>query len=191
MKFSFVENVDKALFDTTKGAWIQQVEDHPESVSETYYEARLDHLEKTVEGKALTSDGGGCVCAVVEDSADYAAALITVSHAPGKSFLKMLDVTIQPRLNLADAEPNIGELAWIAAELITGCLGLTYTQFPSKELRIYTSFPLDSDFLTAVTTAMLRDKEFSRLFTVSTHGGSWLVVSKKDSAEGVSSLGTE
>ena len=91
----------------------------------------------------------------------------------------MLDVTVQPRLNLADTEPNIGELAWIAAELITGCLGLTYKEFPSKELRIYTSFPLDSGFLTAVTTAMMRDKEFSNLFTVSTHGGSWLVVSKK------------
>lgn len=179
MKFSFVAKVDSALFNTTKGAWTQQVKDHPESVSETYYEARLDHLGKTVDGQTLTSDGGGCVCAVIEDGEDFAAALITVSHASSRSFLKMLDVTVQPRLNLADTEPNIGELAWIAAELITGCLGLTYKEFPSKELRIYTSFPLDNEFLTAVTTAMMRDKEFSNLFTVSTHGGSWLVVSKK------------
>ena len=179
MNFRFVANVDATLFSTTKGAWTQQIKDHAENVSETYYEARLDHLDKSVQGQTLTADGGGCVCAVIEDGEDFAAALITVSHAPGKSFLKMLDVTVQPRLNLADAEPNIGELAWIAAELITGCLGLTYREFPSKELRIYTSFPLDSEFLTAVTTAMMRDKEFSSLFTVSTHGGGWLVVSKK------------
>lgn len=179
MKFSFVANVDDALFNTTKGAWTQQVKDNPESVSESYYDSRLAYLERCVAGDTMTADGGGCVCAVVEDGQDAAAALITVTHARNKSFLKMLDVTVQPRLNLADAEPNVAELAWIAAELITGCLSLTYREFPSKELKIHTSIPLDKEFLTAVTTAMLRDQEFSKLFTVSTHGGGWLVVSKK------------
>lgn len=179
MNFTFVPKVDAALFNTTKGAWTQQIQDNPESVSQAYYEARLDYLERAVDGKTHTADGGGGVCAVIEDGGDVAAALITVAHAPGKSSLKMLDVTVQPRLNLADSEPNIPELAWIAAELITGCLDLTYREYPSKELKIYTTFPLDKKFMTAVTTAMMRNAEFSKLFDVSTHGGSWLVVTKK------------
>lgn len=178
VKFSFVPKVDAALLNVTKGAWTQQVKDHPESASESYYEARLDHLERSVDGKTLTADGGGCVCAVVEDGNEHASALITVSHAPGKSFLKMLEVTVEPKLNLADREPNVSELAWIAAELIVGCLGLTYEDFPSRELRIYTTFPLDHDFLTAVMTAMFKDSELASAFEVRAQGR-WLVVSKK------------
>ena len=179
MLFQFIADVDADLFNRTKGAWGQQISDNPESSSVAYYESRLAYLERCVKGEVAVAEGAMKVCAVVQDGTDYAAALVTAIHAKGRASLRMLDVTVQPRLDLADREPNNAELAWIAAELITGCLGLTYEDFPSKELKIRTQFPLDHDFLTSISTVMMRDSEFSRQFEVKGHG-MWLVVTKKD-----------
>ena len=175
MNFEFIKAVDAEFFQRTKAAWLEQILANQDSANATHYDARLAHLEKTVTGDMLTSDGGGCVCAVVENGNDYASALVVISHAKDH-FLKMMDITVQPTLDLAETEPNIHELAWIAATAITGSLTLTYTEYPSRELRIYTTFPLDSDFLASVATALFRNE--IPHFGV-TKRGNWLVVSKK------------
>lgn len=178
MNFSFEAQVGIDRFNKTKAVWTEQIRENPESTSESYYMAHLEHLEKIIDGTTVMADGNGCVCAVVQEGHEHAAALITVSHAQGRDSLKMLDVSVQPKLNLADSEPNVFELAWIAAELIVGCLNLTYRDFPSSELRIYTTFPLDHEFLTAVTTVMFKDPELGASFEVQGQGR-WLVVRKK------------
>ena len=181
LNFSFESHVGSELFARTKAEWQGQLDANPENTSATYYEAGLDFLERTVDGKTMTGDGGGCVCAISENGNSYASALIVVSHARAKTpaaFLKMLNVYVQPNLNLADSNPNMAELAWITATAITGCLGLTYEAFPSEQLKIHAAFPLDQQFLASVTTLMLREKDFSANFIVSING-TWLVVTKK------------
>ena len=59
MNFRFEAAVDAALFQQTKGAWTQQINDNPESVSASYYEARLDFLERCVSGDTQQGDGDG------------------------------------------------------------------------------------------------------------------------------------
>lgn len=186
MKFNFVSPVDKGLFDRTYGAWTQQLSENTENTSATYYAAGLDYCSRTIDGRTLTADGGGCLCAVVETDKDTAAALLVVSHARAKSdkaFLKMLDVYVQPNLNLADVEPNYSELAWIAATAIVGCLGLTYDDYPSHQLKLHTAFPLDKAFMTAVTAVIFGQGELAEHYEVSQHGN-WLVLTKKAGANG-------
>lgn len=183
MNFNFVPSVDRYLFNTTRGAWQAQLEEFSENTSQTFYSAGLEYLERAINayGGVFSPDGGGCVCAVIEDGNEHASALIVVSHARARSddaFLKMLNVYVQPSLNLADVSPNLAELAWIAATSIIGCLGMTYEQYPSRQLKIHTGVPLDKEFLTAVTTAMLGNKDFEENYEVDGHG-TWIVVTKK------------
>ena len=186
MKFAFVSPVDQGLLDRTKAAWSQQLTENSENTSATYYAAGLDYCERTLDGKTLASDGGGCLCAVVEKGKDTAAALLVVSHAKAmgdKAFLKMLDVYVQPNLNLADTEPNYSELAWIAAMAIVGCLGLTYDEYPSQQLKLHTAFPLDKAFMSAVTAVIFGQGELAEHYEV-THHGNWLVLTKKAGSNG-------
>lgn len=181
MNFQFVPDIDQQLFDVTRGAWQSQLSENPENTSEAYYTAGLTFLQTVIGGGAFGADNKGCVCAVVEDGNSFAAALIVVSHAKAKTtdaYLKMLDVYVQPTLNLADAGPNYAELAWIASTAIIGGLGLTYETFPSKQLKIHTVFPLDKGFFIAITTAMMQQREFAANYDVSYHAN-WLVVNKK------------
>ncbi|WP_312237043.1 hypothetical protein [Stenotrophomonas sp.] len=183
MKYKFVDHVQPALFDVTKGAWLSQINSNQENVSATYYTAGLEYTERTVHGDVNMGDGGGCLCAVVEEGVEYASALLVVSHAKAKSEIRMLDVYVQPDLNLADSEPNYAALAWIAATAIVGCLGLTYGVFPSRQLKIHTAFPLDAQFMTAVATAIFSVDKYSEHYDVKSHGN-WLMVSKKPGADG-------
>lgn len=181
MNFNFESPVGSELFERTRTEWNAQLLANSGNTSDTYYNAGLEFLARTVDGKTLTADGGGCVCAIIENGNDYASALIIVSHARSKTpgaFLKMLHVYVQPNLNLADTDPSTAELAWITATAITGCLDLTYTDFPSKELKIHAAFPLNKEFLASVTTLMLGQKDFSNNFEVNIHGA-WLVVTKR------------
>lgn len=183
MKYNFVPNVSTELFDVTKGAWLAQIDCNSENVSATSYNAALEYTERTAHGQVNMGDGGGCLCAVVEEGAEYASALLVVSHAKARSETRMLDVYVQPNLNLADSEPNYAALAWIAACAIVGCLGLTYDVFPSKQLKIHTAFPLDAQFMIAITTAIFSVDKYSSHYDVKSHGN-WLMVTKKTDATG-------
>ena len=171
MDYHFVDNVSEQLLSATADAWRAQIDANPENTNRAYYEARLAHFVKGRES------GVSALAGVVYDDEGFASALINVTYAKN-SHLKMLDVTVRPDLNVADQEPNIPALAWIAATAITGCLNMTYRQFPCNELKVYASWPLDKEFLTAVTTAMAGDENFGSLFAVSSHGN-WIVLTKK------------
>ena len=177
MKFKFINNVDAELFNSTQGAWTSQVAEHSAETSATFYTAALEYCGRIVNG-GVTTDGGGCVCAVVDAGDVFASALLVVSHAKGQGNLKMLNVYVQPSLNLADSTPDRVQLAWIAATAIVGCLDLTYGKYPSEQLKMHTTFPLDKSFMTAVATAVFADDRFSSMFDVESHGN-WLVVTKK------------
>ncbi|BFI95960.1 MAG: hypothetical protein RSP_14700 [Rhodanobacter sp.] len=182
MNFEFVPAVTPGLFNATRDAWQTQLRENPENTSETYYSAGLAYLERALDGGVFGADGAGGLSAVVENGNSFASALIVISHAKAKTddaYLKMLNIYVQPNLNLADSEPNYAELAWIAANAIVGGLGLTYKHYPSRQLKIHTVFPLDKEFLTAVMTVMMREREFSQNYDVSFHAN-WLVVTKKD-----------
>lgn len=176
LPYSFNGNAGKDLFDATALAWRNEIALNPANLSSSYYEGRLKQCEQAVNGQGF-ADGGGALCAVVKDGSDHADAFIVVTYANGQH-LKMLDVTVRPSLDAADREPNVGDLAWIAATAIIGCLGMTYHQYPCPELKVRASWPLDKEFLTAITTALLADEQFAAIYDVNTHGN-WIVVKKK------------
>lgn len=178
MPFTFVEKVDLELLQRTRGAWIAQLDSNPESTSSTYYQAGLDFCERAVNEEVVMQHGGGCVCAVVEEGAEYASGLFVVSHAKAKSEVRMLEVYVQPDLNLADAEPSYERLGWIAATAIVGIVDLTYHTYPSQQIKLHTAFPLDKAFMIAVTTAIFGKGETGQGFEV-TSQGNWILVSKK------------
>jgi len=176
MKFSFVERVDTPLFEATRGAWAHQIESNSDNVSESYYAAALDFCGRVI-ADCDKDPRSGCVSAVQEDGCPYAAALIIVTHAKHKSEVRMLDVYVQPDLNLADSGPNYAALAWIAATAVVGCLELTYETYPADQLKLHTAFPLDREFMASLTTAIFGVEELQDHYQVS-NAGNWLVVAK-------------
>lgn len=174
--YRFVEQVDDKLFEATSAVWRDQITRDPENTSASFYEGCLDHCEGAVSGK-IFADGRGCLSAVEIGDDGFASALIVMSYAKHRDSLRMLNVYVRPDLNAADRKPNIPALAWIAATAIVGCLQLTYKTYPCSELKLLAHWPLDSEFLTAVTTALMGDPEFEDQFTVEFHGN-WIVLTK-------------
>lgn len=175
MSYKFIDKVDSHLFDTTAGAWKHQLEANAENVSEAYYAAGLEFCGRIVRGEI--DNGAGCVCAVVLEGADYASALVVVNHAKVRNEVRMLELYVQPELNLADTDPDYPALAWIAATAMIGCLELTYDKFPAKQLKLHTAFPLDKPFMSAIGAAIFSYGEHKKHYNV-TNQGNWLVVEK-------------
>lgn len=175
----FVEKVDLELFNKTKARWEAQLKANPTNVSETFYSAAIENCERHVREEVELGDGDGCVAGVVGDDG-YAKALFIISHARGRSTapdLKLLTLYVEPDLNAADRDPDIPQLATIAAIAIVGCLEMTYTTFPAKQLKIFTAIPLDKDFLQSIMTASFSRGQLKGKFRVSSHGN-WLVAEK-------------
>lgn len=177
MKYQFVEQVEAVLFGATKGAWLSQLDSNAGNVSEPYYAAALEYCGRTVAGTVEASDPS-CLCAIVPEGTEYASALVVVSHARARDEVRMLDLYVQPDLNLADSGPNYAALAWIAATAIVGCLNLTYEKFPATQLKLHAAFPLNKEFLTAIATAVFASPGVAEHYDVSGQGN-WLLVVKK------------
>lgn len=175
-KYKFVDKVEDTLFHATEAVWRDQITRDPENTSSSFYDSCLEHCSGAVSEK-IFSDGRGCLSAVEVDGDEYASALIVMAYAKNKDSLRMLNVYVRPDLNAANRDPNIPALAWIAATAILGCLGMTYKEYPCSELKLLAHWPLDAEFLTAITTALQGDPEFQKLFTVQFHG-SWIVLTK-------------
>lgn len=180
MKFAFVADVSHDLFVATQAAWNSQIEDNGENVSLAYYQAGLSFCEKTVQGHTFPAKDG-CLCAIVEEGAAQASAFVIVGHAKAKKEVRMLDMYVQPTLNLADSGPSYAALAWIAAEAVIGCLGLTYDQYPAEQLKIHTAFPLNNEFMAALAAAIFTQDGLAEHYVV-TSQGNFLVVEKKSGA---------
>lgn len=174
MKYEFVSKVDQHLFDKTVGAWQSQLEANSENVSESHYSAALEFCARIVGGQ---SGGDGRVCAVKTDDVQYASALVVVTHAKNRNEVRMLNLYVQPDLNLADTTPNYAALAWIAASVMVGCLDLTYEALPARQLKLYTAFPLDREFMSALGAAIFINDELKKHYSVDSQGN-WLVVAK-------------
>jgi hypothetical protein len=177
MTYSFNSKVDEDLFQRTSEQWRALIDADPENMSSTYYDAILQHCRSAISGKTF-GNGKGALCAVVAKGSTIASAFVIVTSIPNKQ-LRMLDVTVAPDLNAANREPERSELAWIAATAIVGCLEMTYAEFPCRELKLHAGWPLDRDFLTAITTAMKGNSNFGSLFEVSSHGN-WILLTKPE-----------
>jgi len=173
-KFTFRE-VDNACLDLTHEAWMSFIQSNEENVSSRTYEAFLASSRKSIPGNAPQGDSPTALYGVFSDGAAVASALVTLVHARPKSqnpWLKLMDVYVEPSLDVAQAEPNVGQLAWIAATAVTGALALTYDVMGAKELKIWANVPMTKEFVTAVSTAL-----FDGAFVVGSHGN-WLIVTR-------------
>lgn len=174
MKFQFVKGVDTQLMTASADVWRAQIAANPASTSEAYYESNLAFFANTAQGQVLTADAGGCLCGVIEEGNEHCSAFIVVSHAKVKKDLRIINMVVEPSLNLADEKPDYRKLALIAATAIVECLNLTFFDYPSDSLKLFATFPLDKSFMEGVATLAL-----SADFTV-TSQGNWLSVSKVD-----------
>lgn len=173
MGFKFEKQIDQTTFDESAAAWRQQLANNPDNTSETYYEGVLNNCLGAVTGDTFAG-GKGSLCGVIDKETGIAAAFIICTYIKNKH-VKMLNAYVAPALNVANNEPKVDDLAWIAACSIVGCLELTYKDYPCNQLKVLTNWPLDREFMTAVTTALMVNKEFGALYEVSYHGN-WIVL---------------
>lgn len=169
--------VSDECFAQTRTVWMEYAEANADKVSALTYEGFLHSCQ--AHRSSQEGDGKNALYGVFEQGNDAAAALVNVTHARPKSnspWLKVLAIYVEPHLDVANAEPNIEKLAWIAATAVTGAIGLTYDEMPADEVKIWANVPMTKEFLGAVSTAL-----FGTKFGVSSHGN-WLVVTKNKRA---------
>jgi hypothetical protein len=176
------EKVDVTRLNATKTAWMKFAADHSSVVSVSFYEGCFATCHGHIEVTISIGENASAIYGVFVRDGDktIAAALVSVMHARPKgpdAWLKVLSVYVEPSLNVADQEPDLNKLAWIAATAILGALDLTYEAMPSNELKVWANVPMTKTFLTSVSTVLFKDAHDK--FDVSSHGN-WLVVKKND-----------
>lgn len=179
MKFSFIESVTPDLLEGIRASWMSQTENDELGASVFRYEQDLAYFGRVLDG---TANAGPCILSGVRDDATQECrALITVSHNKPKSassYLKALDLTLEPALAASDASESAALLGWVIATAMVGCLGLASTGMPAKEVKFFLNRPAERDILLAATTAVLSDPNFAAHWAVSGHK-SWIVVTRK------------
>lgn len=168
--------VDAVCLTATKQHWLDYANGNSENVNLPFYEGCFAACEAHLENK-VAGDSTMALYGVFDATNGHktAVALVTLVHARPKSdnaWLKMTSIYVEPMLDVANNEPDIKRLAWIAAVTIVGAIGLTFKGMPARELKIWANVPMTREFLTAVSTALFDDA-----FELMTHGN-WLVVRK-------------
>lgn len=165
--------IDEKILADTITEWRKQIADSSGDLLATRYERILDWAQKHVDGNR---DENTYVYALVHNnSPNVACALLDLSHAQPRSnapWLKVLDITVEPRLDVNDT-PDIATLSAIAAAAIVETLELTFKEHPSTQLKVYGDSPLTKDFLEGIAGAMAPKLNIS----VSGHR-KWLVIDK-------------
>lgn len=165
--------INQDLLTNTATEWRKQIADSSGELLANRFERILDWAKKHVDGNG---DNNTYVYALVRTATpDSACALLDLSHAQPHSeapWLKVLDITVEPRLDVNES-PDIAELSSIAAAAIVETLGLTFEKHPSTQLKVYGDSPLTKDFLEGIAGAMAPTLNIS----VSGHN-KWLVIDK-------------
>lgn len=178
------DKVEAAQLTQIQSAWMAYATDNPSNVSLSFYEGCFATCMKHADGSMEVGDGASAIYGVfpieaADADSSECAALVAMTHAGKNSdqpWLKVQTMYVEPALNVADQEPDFGKLAWIAATAVIGSLALTYEDMPANELKIWATVPMTKEFLTSVSTALLKDH--ADKFDVSGHGN-WLIVRKK------------
>lgn len=172
--------VTQGCLDKTKAGWMAFAQANPASVSHSYYASRLDYLAGVFGGGVTSGDNKPKVYGVFDSSgsapqvASALATVVYVNKGVDSPRIKMMDLSVEPGLNLADGkEPDVKRLSWISAVAIMGVLTMSYGTHPASEIRVLGNMPLTRAFLAGVSVALMDDN-----FEVGSHG-SWIVVSKR------------
>lgn len=171
------EKVSSDGLEAARTDWMGYVEANQENVSLSFYEGCFASCRGHVDGNGA-GDGSAAIYGVIPDKGGAPSALVSIVHARPHSpsaWLKVLSIYVEPSLNIAETEPDVIKLAWIAATAIVGALELTYDEMPAQELKVWANVPMTKEFLTAVATAV----KLSKNFDISSHGN-WLVIRKSN-----------
>ena len=139
-------------FTATSKEWDQQLQALIGSLPVAHHKGILAWVEKhLVQDRA---DPNTYAYALMRKGQPYACAVLEVSYAkiPGDSWLKVLQVHTEPKLDasIAAGDEVITELSAIAAYSLVSVLGLTYQQYPCNRLKVYGRTPLTVEFLEGV-----------------------------------------
>lgn len=133
------------FLNKTREVWLNQVEDinqDDNTVLPSNYERVLDWFEKTV---ASDDEPYARPHAVVTESngADYARALLKITYAQNRSrpFLKLLEIHLEPNLDL-DGREHLDssarrEARRIVSSALVKSLEFTFESLPSSKLKVY------------------------------------------------------
>lgn len=166
--------LNKDLLDSTKQAWEEQIKSSIGDIYQQHYERILDWALRLIEGD--TNSDTHMYALFPEAEENVACALLELSHARPSSdspWLKVLNITVAPKYDVQNDHHIISDLASIAARAVTESLGLTFEQYPSRQLKVYASTPLTLAFLEGVSATMAGNIGIN----VTTHGN-WLVIDK-------------
>lgn len=136
----------------TRTVWEHQIAQLAGEVAPSMYEGVLAFADQCVNG---TPDRGMHAYGLFRDGEQHACAVLQISYVqvPGQQWLKVLEITVEPRLDVSDgdgASPPIRELAKLAASALVESLGLTYETHPCDTLKVYGRTPFTVDFLQGV-----------------------------------------
>lgn len=177
--FKFIQ-IGPEVLVTLNATWRLQLEDASLEVNREHYEGQLSRVREWVF-RGRSDDERDYWYAVAGESSGEVKAVASLGHARGaiahaadQASLRVLGITVEPSLDAANRDPDFTTLAHVAACVVVGAIRLTRSELPSRELKIWCSFPLDKEFMGVICETL---KEFSELGIkgASSHRN-WLVV---------------
>jgi len=170
--FSFKE-VNEKIYNDTKDEWESQISSFAGDILVTHYHRYLKWAKSYIDGDR---EANTYLYALTHKNKESAVAFVELSHARPNSnapWLKVLDIHVEPRLDTSE-NIDLHLLAKVASQAITETLGLTFKEYPSSQLKVYGTTPLNLDFLEGVASSC--SLEDYRLDIKSQ--GNWLVINK-------------
>lgn len=169
---------DRIIFGETQAVWNRQLNELVGSLPRAHHEGILGWVEKHLNDPGPYS----YAYALIRENEAYACAVLDVSyaHVPGNSWLKMLQVCTEPRIDasVASGDEGIKELSHVAANALVNVFGLTYEEHPCNCLKVYGRTPLTVEFLEGVAGNLPQLEGFG--LRVYSQAG-WLIFDKSGS----------
>jgi hypothetical protein len=177
--YEFIQ-VSAEIFVGLNTAWRAQLDDQTLEINRESYEGQLGRVRDWVF-RPRSDEERDYWYAVVGAETKEVKAIASLGHARGawahaaeQASLRVLAITVEPNLDAGNRDPDPATLAHVAATVVVGGLKLTRETLPSRQLKIWCSFPLDREFMESICNALKLYKELG-IESASSHRN-WLVV---------------
>lgn len=129
---------DKSSLAATRKIWHSQLEKHSDELLASGYLRILEWAESHVD--YTCENGNGIAYGIFQTGHHFAAAIVEIAYTKtGKKWLKVLDLSLSPTLDLSfyDDSFNFDVIGGIFAAAILGSIKLTKTAHPAKVTKLY------------------------------------------------------
>lgn len=171
---------DDASLKATATAWKKELSKHQTELMPSVHEGKLAWVQTHMNYKE--ADGGTLAYGVFERGYSQALAVVDIVYTKkGLNWLKMLDLTLSPSLDLAfNAESfDFHTISGVYAATIIGSIRLTKTAHPSKITKLYGRSGTSLAFLKGFGAYMEQANHANNLGLKVSMEGRWLVFRQK------------